>query len=656
MLHIVCVNAGNYEGRGAEYVNVLFDMVRRNLAEGHQGEFVCFTDDPKGIDESIKVRALPKGLNGWWNKLYLFKAELFPKGDRILYFDLDTLITGRLDEIAAYDGEFAILRDFYRQDGWQSSVMAWRAGFGSHLWDLFEEQKYPDVQGGDQAWIEQHQDQADILQDSFPGLFVSYKVSGINNKASVVCFHGKPRPHEVIDGLVPKIWKVGGYTRGELDNICNTENALIHGNIKAAISLNLPTLRPFPDHTGRACIIGGGPSLVNKVEEIKLMKQAGARVWALNNTHDWLIEHGIVPDACFILDARPENAEFVKHARDDVTYYIASQCHPDVYNALSGKRICVFHNATEGAQEVIEPITTGDLHLIGGGTTVGMKAIAIARFTGYRSIHLYGMDSCYMDSQGHAYPQDLNANDRILNVHCEGRDFNCAPWMVTQANDFIELAGMLIEQDCVVTIAGDGLLAQIAKGLMKPVVRAADIRAFEILKRIKTENPVGAEIGVYTGDLSVRLLSRPDLTLNMVDSWAGDGQGYNGESGDWHSRLSQKQQDDYYRKTLSRVDRIARARVIRKPSIEAAKDIPDESLDFVFIDADHSYAGCKSDILAWYPKVKKGGLFGGHDYENTEFKEFGVTQAVNEFTQGKNLDLGENFTWFITKEAQHAKS
>jgi hypothetical protein len=61
------------------------------------------------------------------------------------------------------------------------------------------------------------------LQDAFPGLFVSYKqINGPPEKASVVVFHGKPRPHEVTTGWVPEVWKVGGLTRADLDVICNT--------------------------------------------------------------------------------------------------------------------------------------------------------------------------------------------------------------------------------------------------------------------------------------------------------------------------------------------------------------------------------------------------------------------------------------------------
>ena len=53
---------------------------------------------------------------------------------------------------------------------------------------------------------------------------------------------------------------------------------------------------------------------------------------------------------------------------------------------------------------------------------------------------------------------------------------------------------------------------------------------------------------------------------------------------------------------------------IRKPSVEAADDFSDESVDVVFIDGDHEYEPVKNDINAWLPKIKNGGIICGHDY------------------------------------------
>jgi len=489
MLNICCVQVGNYEGRGAEYVNTLFDMARRNLAEGYPGKFVCFTDDPRGLDEGIEARPVQPGLTGWWNKLYLFKSGVFREGERVLYFDLDTLITGRLDEIAGYAGEFAIMADLFKPvsgpfSGWQSGVMAWRGGFGSHLWEEFEKAGFPDVVGGDQAWIASHQPTADLFQNLYPDLFVSYKATGgeIPTKASVVCFHGHPRPHEVLEGWVPQVWRKGGLSRADLDTICNTQNAILQRNIRYACSLDLPWFDFAPDHDRHVCLIGGGPSLQDSVNEIAAMKAFGHQIWALNGTHDWLVSRGIMPDAMVLLDARADNVRFVRNPRAGVTYYVASQCDQAIFDALKGMDVVVYHNLTEGAPEILEEIATKTAHLFGGGTTVGMKAMILARKMGYKSFHLYGFDSCYRLDEHHAYEQDLNSGERVLEAFCSGRQFKCAPWMITQAQDFERIAHELIEDDCTLVVAGDGLIPHIAR-MMSAVQDSPD--QFKVVDGIK---------------------------------------------------------------------------------------------------------------------------------------------------------------------------
>jgi predicted O-methyltransferase YrrM len=136
----------------------------------------------------------------------------------------------------------------------------------------------------------------------------------------------------------------------------------------------------------------------------------------------------------------------------------------------------------------------------------------------------------------------------------------------------------------------------------------------------------------------------------MVDSWEGEGRAYNGKSGDWHATLTQAAQDDFCARAKMRVKFAGlRANILRKRSCEAAAFVGDGSRDFVFIDADHSYEGCKADIDTWLPKLKPNGLIGGHDYQNPDFPAFGVTRAVDEFVQRHSLQLetGENFCWFV---------
>jgi uncharacterized Rossmann fold enzyme len=653
MLHICCIRAGDQFSPA--YVSNLFDMVRRNLAEGFEGEFVCFTDQKDALDKGIKVRPLPADLPGWWSKLALFRRDLFPEGDRVIFFDLDTLITGRLDELASYDGPFAILRDFFRPNGMQSSVMAWRAGEQQEIWETYTEAGWPmHDPGGDQAWIERHACKGPVrfLQTLFPGMFVSYKqIKGPPEKASVVVFHGRPRPHEVVTGWVPEVWKVGGMSRAELDVVCNTARDRLTENVQSAIARDLQWFDTAPEHEGHVCIVGGGPSLVDCMDELAWRKSQGQKVVALNGAALYLQKKGLAPDAIVITDARPENAKFLKKLNYRRTAaFLASQCHPDVFEAASRFNTVLWHANTEGMAELLKDERARPVHLIGGGSTVGLNAMVLMFAHGFRKIHLYGFDSSYRDGDHHAYTQSLNDADRPLDALYGEHRFKTTPWMAQQVNDFVDLVPGLVADGCLITVAGDGLLPTVAIDLMNNLPPTPpEQRANAVLSRINGPAK-GVEVGVFAGDMSRALLRmNPDLHLTMVDSWEGDGKAYTGDSGDFHAGLSDETQEEYLLKAIERTE-FARGRryIMRSRSVDAAMVVPG-TFDFVFLDADHSYEGCKADIAAWLPKVKPGGWLGGHDYENPDFPKFGVTRAVDEFVaaNGLELELAENLCWFV---------
>jgi len=73
---------------------------------------------------------------------------------------------------------------------------------------------------------------------------------------------------------------------------------------------------------------------------------------------------------------------------------------------------------------------------------------------------------------------------------------------------------------------------------------------------------------------------------------------------------------------------------IRKPSIEASKDIEDGSLDAIFVDGDHSYNAVKEDLHAWWPKLRVGGTLCGDDYWMSD-----VAKAVHEFASEYGLEV-----------------
>lgn len=168
-----------------------------------------------------------------------------------------------------------------------------------------------------------------------------------------------------------------------------------------------------------------------------------------------------------------------------------------------------------------------------------------------------------------------------------------------------------------------------------------------ILDRIPQGVPVmGAEIGVLKGNTAMRLLAaRPMLMHVMIDPWCvPDADSSYAQSGDSNSQKPKSEHEAAYLMTKQRVHEFGdRAIIHRAYSAEVAPYYEDESLDYVFIDGDHSYEGVKLDISLWLPKIKPGGWIGGHDYGHEKLP--GVQKAVDEaFPTGVEKD--DNRTWF----------
>lgn len=456
---IACVKWG--EMYGPEYVNILCNMVARNLPQKQKVKYVCFTDNPEGINKAIETRPLPENVMGWWSKLYLFKQGIFEEGERVVYFDLDTVIVGPLDDIVKYNGDFAILRDFYRPQGLGSGVMMWKGGFGWEIWDDWLAAGKPKTEGGDQAWIERlYNGSVDLLQELYPQAFVSYKVHAhqmFPKDSKVVCFHGEPKPHNAA-GWVEHVWKLGGGTSLSLEVACNTNYDNMLENIKHSLSLNLPLLQGQKPHNAHACIVGGGPSLGRELENIRTRQFHGQQIFATNNAYKYLKEKRITSDFHLMMDSRVENTEFVP---EEATCLYASRCHPAVFDKASKCNVTLWHELLDGIQEITKD-DPRETSWVGGGSTIGLKAMAIAYILGYRNLHLYGMDSSYKETH-HSYPQSLNDEEITIDVIFNGKPYKCAPWMVTQAEEFKELVTALVEMGCTITVHGTGLIPDISK-------------------------------------------------------------------------------------------------------------------------------------------------------------------------------------------------
>jgi hypothetical protein len=144
----------------------------------------------------------------------------------------------------------------------------------------------------------------------------------------------------------------------------------------------------------------------------------------------------------------------------------------------------------------------------------------------------------------------------------------------------------------------------------------------------------GAEIGVREGEYSKILCEKnPGVKLHCVDPWEGY-PGYRDIEAENFSTIEQTA-----RRILASYD----CNFIKKYSMDALKDIPDRSLDFVYIDANHDIRHVIDDVSDWANKVKKGGIVAGHDYVIAPPRSRAhVLYAMQAFT----LSWGIN-PWFI---------
>jgi len=231
---VLCLKHGTKYS--ADYVNILYNMVKRNCTLDYQ--FACLTDDPTGLNDDIITIPLPEKLAGWWCKPYMFSKDLPIKGT-ILYLDLDVVISGNIDKLLTYQpGHWCSVRDFTRamRSNWKrlnSSVVRFDTGQLDFVWQnykdntseiqrkffgdqdyLWDETKsklgtlfYPD------SWILSWKWEVRRSREWQPGGFRGNRtfkvIEDVKPRAEccVCVFHGDPNPHKCEDPYIVDNWK-----------------------------------------------------------------------------------------------------------------------------------------------------------------------------------------------------------------------------------------------------------------------------------------------------------------------------------------------------------------------------------------------------------------------------------------------------------------
>jgi hypothetical protein len=164
----------------------------------------------------------------------------------------------------------------------------------------------------------------------------------------------------------------------------------------------------------------------------------------------------------------------------------------------------------------------------------------------------------------------------------------------------------------------------------------------EIINQFKTLRMVVAEIGTYAGCTSrvaAPLVKEMNGTYIAVDTFTGTIDKNNTDNPMYGHGYNSRQKDVMLNSFIDNIKEVKCTDIVtihNMTSLEAIEFIPDESLDICFIDADHVYKSCKADILNYIPKIKKGGILCGHDFDGGEdrFNTFSEEQLSSDFTGG----------------------
>ncbi|KAL1523570.1 hypothetical protein AB1Y20_018506 [Prymnesium parvum] len=153
------------------------------------------------------------------------------------------------------------------------------------------------------------------------------------------------------------------------------------------------------------------------------------------------------------------------------------------------------------------------------------------------------------------------------------------------------------------------------------------------------------ELGVFRGEFAeANLKTWRGRRYYLVDLWAatdcvgGDGGAcvYSNGSRSYDKRTAELR--------MARLGERGRGRfeLVQASTTDAASRFADGFFDWIYLDATHTYAAARQDILTWWPKLRVGGLFSGHDYQFQhqtigQGYTFGVRDAVDEFASQRNI-------------------
>ena len=319
-------------------------------------------------------------------------------------------------------------------------------------------------------------------------------------------------------------------------------------NVKAALARGLPTMADR-DWSGRPCIIvGGGPSLIATARELADMAPA-ANILVSNDAHEFLRERGIPFHGCYLNEVAGKEAKLFDNVLPDVTYYVALQAHPSIFDKLlaKGANVQVWHLGAHGVDEVVAEWRTRTglnmLEVHGGASAFNRMFNVMTHGWGARDVHLFGFDSSAAGTT-HAYE---NRDNLTKSVWCAGREFRTNLYLMRQAENFIGIDLAAAPEGTTVYPHGDGLLPHMLRVAADPEAHAAAKAQMEAQsKPLPPDSKALATLRQIVAEMRPKLVMEfgsGHSTVAIAEAMKGIG-----------PVISYEQSEHWYRNTLSMLD------------------------------------------------------------------------------------------------------
>lgn len=235
---------------------------------------------------------------------------------------------------------------------------------------------------------------------------------------------------------------------------CPVSEETLQKSVLHAKSLGLPEIQEVETHGRRLAVIGGGPSIVDSLQEISQYTD----IWAINGACRFLRERGI---ASTLLSIDPVDflAERVSGATKAI---LATRCHPDVFKALDGAEITVLDVNTDSDKGIWASCATASI------------AFPLAAMLGYRQVVFYGCEGSYSDKT-HAYMDEAELQDFRFVVECGGERFTTSPDLYLFTTQIAELFRMTVP----------GSFTERSGGLLRALIANPDHEITEVSPKLQ---------------------------------------------------------------------------------------------------------------------------------------------------------------------------